>query len=162
MANQQNGFDRKQVWMSEGATMSSVGITTALSNLSNAAQVASTAKSSPEASTAPAAQASATLKPDVVELSVAGQAKQMHQQGKSASLIAASLGVKVADVDGYLGIKVATTAAATPAASSSPTESAPTAAPAAKAEQPAATVPASTTAQPAAQPVVVAAPAAKG
>jgi hypothetical protein len=55
--------------------MSSIGITSALGNLSKVAQGASTAKTAPEASTATVAQTSATLKPDIVKLSLAGQAK---------------------------------------------------------------------------------------
>lgn len=57
----------------------------------------------------------ATLQPDTVKLSVAAQAKMMHRAGQSASLIAATLGTDVKSVDGYLNIKVASQAAATPA-----------------------------------------------
>jgi hypothetical protein len=42
-----------------------------------------------------------------VVLSIAAQAKMMHRQGLSASVIAASLGTNVASIDGYLNIKVA-------------------------------------------------------
>jgi hypothetical protein len=112
--------------------MSSIGITSALGNLSKAAQAASTAKTAPDASTASAAQTVATLKPDIVKLSVAVQAKLLHQQGKSPGLIASSLGIKVADVDGYLGIKVAAPVAATPAPSEASTKLASTSEPVAQ------------------------------
>ena len=138
--------------------MSSIGITSALGNLSRAAQAASTAKTAPETSAAAPAQTSATLKPDSVKLSVAGQAKLLHQQGKSPGLIASSLGIKVADVDGYLGIKFATPVAATPAPSEAATKSASTSEPVAetKTEAPGANVPSS----PAPQPVAIKAPTA--
>ncbi len=94
--------------------MSSIGITNTLGSLSKVSQVALTAKTGPQISTGTPVQTSATLKTDSVKLSMAGQAKLLHQQGKSPALIASSLGVKVADVDGYLGIKVAAQVAVTP------------------------------------------------
>lgn len=132
--------------------MASIGSTNALSNVSNAAQVAPTAKAAPAASTEQAS--SATLKEDTVKLSVAAQAKLMHQQGKSPALIAASLGVKVAAVDGYLGIKAAAPVAAETTVSKTPTESAPLSTPAPKTEAPEAPearAPSTPTAQPVAQ-----------
>ena len=139
--------------------MSSIGITSALSNLSKAGQAASTAKTAPEAPTARSAQTSATLKPDSVKLSVAGQAKLLHQEGKSPGLIASSLGIKVADVDGYLGIRVAAPVAATPAPTEASTKSASTSEPVAdtKTEAPEASDPSS----PAPQPVAINAPTTK-
>jgi hypothetical protein len=139
--------------------MSSIGITSALGNLSKAAQAASTAKNPPQASIATPVQTSATFKPDVVKLSMAGQAKVLHQQGKSPGLIASSLGIKVADVDGYLGIKVAAPVAAMPASSETSTKSASTSEPVAetKTEAPEA----SASSSPAPQPVVTEAPSAK-
>jgi hypothetical protein len=143
----------------EVTIMSSMGITSALGNLSKAAQAASAAKTAPEASTATAAKTSATLKPDIVKLSLAGQAKLLHQQGKSPGLIASSLGIKVADVDGYLGIKVAAPVAVTPPPSEASTKSASTSEPVVetKTEAPEATVQSS----PAPQPVAIKAPTAK-
>jgi hypothetical protein len=58
--------------------------------------------------------------PDTVKISQAAQAKLMHRQGLSIAVIASSLGTNVASVDGYLNIKAATQAAATPTAA--PTE----------------------------------------
>ena len=130
----------------EVTTMSSIGITNALGNLSRASQIASTAKAAPEIRTATYAETGTTLKPDSVRLSMAGQAKLLHQQGTSPALIASSLGIKVADVDGYLGIKVA----ATPAPSEASTTSASTSQPVAQTEAPEATVPSSPRPQPAA------------
>ncbi len=139
--------------------MSSIGITSALGNLSQAAQATSTAKTAPEASTATPAQTGATLKPDTVKLSIVAQAKLLHQQGKSPALIASTLSLKVADVDGYLGIKVAAPAATTPASSEASTTSASTSEPVAetKTAAPEATVPSSS----APQPVAIKAPTAK-
>jgi hypothetical protein len=136
--------------------MSSIGLTSALGNLS---QATSTAKTGPEASTATPAQTSATLKPDTVKLSIVAQAKLLHQQGKSPALIASTLSIKVADVDGYLGIKVAAPAAATPAPSEASTKSASTSEPIALNTKtaPETTVPSS----PAPQPVAVEAPTTK-
>jgi len=136
--------------------MSSIGIRSALGNLS---QATSTAKTASEASTATRSQTSATLKPDTVRLSIAAQAKQMHQQGKSPALIASTLSIKVADVDGYLGIKVSAPAAATPAPSEASTKAASTSDPVAetKTVAPEPTVPSSS----APQPVAIKAPTAK-
>jgi len=74
----------------------------------------------------------------------------MHQQGKSPGLIASSLGIKVAEVDGYLGIKVAAPAAATPAPSEASSKSASTSGPVAetKPEAPEATAQSSPAPQP--------------
>ena len=88
----------------------------AISNVSssNAMQSLPTANSAP-AQPATAEKVPATLHPDTVKLSLAAQAKMMHQAGQSPALIAATLGTNVASVDGYLNIKVAAPAAATPA-----------------------------------------------
>ncbi len=139
--------------------LSSIEITSALGDLSKAAQGASITKTAPEVSTATVAQTSATLKPDIVKLSLAGQAKLLHQQGKSPGLIASSLGIKVADVDGYLGIKVAPPVAATPAPSEASTKSASTSEHVAETntKAPEATVPSS----PAPQPVAIKPPTPK-
>lgn len=127
--------------------MSSIGVTSALGNVP---QAASTAKAAPEASAAAPAQTSPTFKQDTVKLSMAGQARLLHQQGKSPGLIASSLGIKVADVDGYLGIKVAAPVAVTPAPSGASTESASTSEPVVetKTQAPEATVASSAAPQP--------------
>lgn len=83
-----------------------MGITSALGNLAKASQTTSTAKASPVVQAATHAEARATLKPDTVKLSMAGQAKLLHQQGTSPAQIASSLGLKAAEVDSYLGIKL--------------------------------------------------------
>ena len=113
--------------------MSSIAFSGTLGNIPSTAQVASTDKtaSTQAASTGQTDQASGNLKEDTVKLSVAGQAKQMHQQGLSASVIAANLGTSVADVDGYLNIKVAAQATATTTTSAASTESTSTSTPAA-------------------------------
>jgi hypothetical protein len=111
--------------LSEGAIVSSIAFSGALSNMSGAAQIASTGRTA-SAQTAPTTttdQANNSLKDDTVKLSVAAQAKMMHKEGLSASVIAASLGTDIASVDGYLNIKVATQATTTTAASSTATES---------------------------------------
>ena len=64
------------------------------------------------------ASSSSRLGSDTVKISVAAQAKMMHRQGMSPSVIASTLGAQVSDVNGYLGIKAATQTAA---ASSTPT-----------------------------------------
>lgn len=104
--------------------------------MSSAAQITSTGKtaSTQAASTASTDQASGNLKEDTVKLSVAAQAKMMHRQGLSASVIAASLGTNVASIDGYLNIKVATQAVAATTTSNASTESASTSTPAATTE----------------------------
>lgn len=51
-----------------------------------------------------AERAPATLQPDTVKISPAAQAKLMHREGQSASVIAASLGTDVATVNSYLNI----------------------------------------------------------
>lgn len=108
--------------------MSSVGLSSALGGLSHAAQTTSIAKtaSANETSTATTSPANGGLKEDTVKLSLAAQAKLMHKQGQSASVIAASLGTSVASVDGYLNIKVATQASATTTVSAASTEAAST------------------------------------
>jgi hypothetical protein len=112
--------------------MSSIAFSGALSNMQGTAQIASTSKTAPAqaASTATTSQASGNLKDDTVKLSVAAQAKMMHRQGLSASVIASSLGTNVASIDGYLNIKVAAQAAATTATSNTATASTSTPAPA--------------------------------
>jgi hypothetical protein len=82
-------------------------------NSSNATQSLPTVKTT-SAQTETTEKAPAVLKPDTVKLSTAAQAKMMHRAGQSPALIAASLGTNVAAVDGYLNIKVAAQAAATP------------------------------------------------
>jgi hypothetical protein len=136
--------------------MSSIGITSAVGNVP---QALSTPKTVPEASAAAPAQTSATLKPDSVKLSMAGQAKLLHQQGKSPALIASSLGIKVADVDGYLGIKVTAPVIPMPAPSETSTKATSTSEPFAgtKTEAPEASVPSSS----APQPIEIQAPTAK-
>jgi hypothetical protein len=111
--------------------MSSIAFSGALGNMSSAAQINSTGKtaSTQAASTTSTDQASGNLKEDTVKLSVAAQAKMMHRQGLSASVIAASLGTSVASIDGYLNIKVATQAAAATTTSNASTESASTSTP---------------------------------
>ncbi len=116
--------------------MSSIAFSGALNNVSSTVQTVSTGKTAPTraASTATTDQASGNLKEDTVKLSVAAQAKMMHRQGLSASVIAASLGTNVASVDGYLNIKVATQAAAATTTSNASTESTSTSTPAATTE----------------------------
>lgn len=103
--------------------MSSIALSSTISNLSNASQAAATDKaaSTRTASTATTTQASGSLKDDTVKLSIAAQAKMMHRQGLSASVIAASLGTNVASIDGYLNIKVATQTASTTSTASTST-----------------------------------------
>jgi hypothetical protein len=117
--------------------MASIAISNA--SPSNAMQSLPTAKAAP-AQTATTEKAPATLQPDTVKLSAMAQARMMHRSGQSATLIAATLGTNVATVDGYLNIKVAAQAAATPtpaaatqpepAAQPAPTEQAKAATPA--------------------------------
>ncbi|MGB7546130.1 MAG: hypothetical protein WBM14_00140 [Terracidiphilus sp.] len=90
-------------------------------------------------------KAPVVLKADTVKLSLAAQAKLMHRQGQSLTLIAAALGTDVKSVDGYLGIKVAVQVSATPEAAS-PGQAAPAATNAPDAE----TRPSATTGQAAA------------
>lgn len=112
--------------------MASIAISTA--SPSSAPQPAVTPKAAPEQAE-PEAKASPRLQPDTVKLSPAAQAKMMHRAGQSPALIAATLGTNVTAVDGYLNIKVAVQAPATPTAA--PPEAkevaAPTAQPAASA-----------------------------
>lgn len=116
--------------------MSSIAFSGALNNISNTAQITSTNKSASTqpVSTVATEQTSGNLKEDTVKLSVAAQAKMMHRQGLSASVIAASLGTSVASVDGYLSIKVAAQASENAGTSSASTQSASTATPAASTE----------------------------
>jgi predicted transcriptional regulator len=116
--------------------VSSVGFSSALGSLSNAAQATSTAKtaSANETSTTETSQTNSGLKEDTVKLSLAAQVKLMHRQGQSASVIASSLGTSVTAVDGYLNIKVATQASATTTTPETSTESASTSTPTATTE----------------------------
>jgi hypothetical protein len=116
------------VLTAEGAIVSSIQFSGALNSLSGATQTASVGKttSTQAASTGTTDQANGNLKEDTVKLSVAAQAKMMHRQGLSASVIAASLGTNVASIDGYLNIKVASQAAATSDTSNASAESAST------------------------------------
>jgi hypothetical protein len=91
--------------------MASIAISNA--SPSNAMQSLPTAKAAP-VQTATTEKAPATLKPDTVKFSPAALARMMHRAGQSTALIAASLGTNVATVNGYLNIKVAAQAAATP------------------------------------------------
>lgn len=88
-------------------------ISSAISQLSNDVQAAATAKtaSTSTASANTATGVSNNLKDDTVKLSMAAQAKMMHRQGLSPSIIAANLGTNVAAVDDYLNIKIPTQAA---------------------------------------------------
>jgi hypothetical protein len=84
--------------------MSFVGVTGAVSNVSNASQPGTTAKTAP----GPTDTAiGAMLKEDTVKLSLTAQATLMHRQGQSLKLIAANLGTSVATINGCLGIMVA-------------------------------------------------------
>jgi hypothetical protein len=120
--------------------MSSIAISSALSSMSSATQAASTGNSTTvqAVSTTTANHTSANLQTDTVKLSVAAQAKMMHRQGLSASVIAANLGTNVASIDGYLNIKVATQADTTTAASEGATKSTETSTPVASTEIPSA------------------------
>jgi hypothetical protein len=122
--------------------MASIAISSATP--ANAAQAAPIAKAAPVQTESTAK--TAVLQPDTVKLSAAAQAKMMHRAGQSPALIAATLGTNVAAVDGYLNIKVAVQAAATP--TPAPTEQAE---PAAQVAPTAEAAPATTTA-PAAAP----------
>lgn len=132
--------------------MSSIALSSTISNLSNASQAAATDKaaSTRTASTATTTQASGSLRDDTVKLSIAAQAKMMHRQGLSASVIAASLGTNVASIDGYLNIKVATQTATTMSTTSTPaatTETASSGATGSSATTQAATIAAAVTAK---------------
>jgi hypothetical protein len=93
-----------------GAFMASMAISGISS--SNATQSPSTVKTATPQSTT-TEDSSATLKPDTVKLSTAAQAKLMHREGQSPSVIAATLGTNVAAIDGYLNIKVTVSTATT-------------------------------------------------
>jgi hypothetical protein len=92
--------------------MASMAISSAISP--SPAQGAGTPKAA-SAQAETTSQPSSRLQEDTVKLSPAAQAKMMHRAGQSAALIAATLGTNVAAVDGYLNIKVAVQAPATPA-----------------------------------------------
>ena len=121
--------------------MPSIGLSNLLGNLPVASQTASTVKAAPRPQDDSNTGSRATLKPDTVRLSMAGQAKLLHQQGTSAAQIASSLGIKVADVEGYLGVRLPST----PVPVQTPAQPQP----AAQAEAPRAAPPATSTAQPA-------------
>lgn len=79
-----------------------------------------------EATTTPAGKRPAVIQPthDTVELTGAALAKSLKLSGQKPAQIAQKMGIDIKTVDGYLSIKVATTAP-TPAS----TTTAPTAAP---------------------------------
>jgi hypothetical protein len=85
--------------------MSTVGLSTVLSNSSHASQAVTIATIAP---VAPAAtvKSTSTLEPDTVKLSPAAQAKLLHREGLSVSRIATSLGTNVSAIDKYLNIAV--------------------------------------------------------
>jgi hypothetical protein len=108
---------------------------------------ATTAPKPAPAQTESTAKSTVRTSQDTVRISQAAQAKMMHRQGLSVAVIATSLGTNVASVDGYLNIKAATQAAATP--TPAPTEQAETdahTAPAAQAAPTAQAVPTTATA----------------
>jgi hypothetical protein len=111
--------------------MSSIAPPGAFTNMPSTLQIPSTSRTTPTQATSTAAtdQANGNLKEDTVKLSVAGQAKMMHRQGLSVSVIAASLGTNVASIDGYLNIKVPTQTAAPSAGSNASAETTSTSTP---------------------------------
>ena len=93
--------------------MASIAISSA--NPFSAPQPAVTSKAAPEQAE-PEAKAPPRRQPDTVKLSAAAQAEMMYRAGQSPALIAATLGTNIVAVDGYLYIKVAAQASATPTA----------------------------------------------
>jgi hypothetical protein len=95
----------------ERSNMASIAISSA--SPTYATQASASAKTTPEQA-GTMQESPAVLKPDTVKLSPMAQAKMMYRTGQSLTLIASTLGTSVATIDGYLNIKVATQAAATP------------------------------------------------
>lgn len=72
---------------------------------------------------AAAVEPAATLKSDTVKLSLAANIMLLHHQGMSPSGIAATLGVSVKQVDGYIPVSTSSAATAAPAIPTSPGKS---------------------------------------
>lgn len=106
--------------------MSSVGLSTALSNSSHSSQAVAAVNIAP-VEPPPTSKAAPALEQDTVKLSPAAQAKLLHREGLSVTRIATSLGTSVSAIDKYLNIAVPKPVANTAtAAASKPPAPAPT------------------------------------
>ncbi|MDR3775349.1 MAG: hypothetical protein P4K97_00515 [Terracidiphilus sp.] len=84
--------------------MASISFPTTTNSVPDRTQVDSTAKTTAVQTEQTTTTTATTAQEDSVKISAAAQAKLLHQQGQSVTVIAAALGTTTKAVDGYLGI----------------------------------------------------------